>query len=277
MVAASELDGIRNAISKLDENTRAVTKRIIAETWDKGPDVVRQALMEQLPDIMSAACSVSSEMAAATYDEWRVRQLGETMGAKAVDTKVAGRIAAAINTAVSAPTANLAVNILAGRIGYEVRNAYSATMFGNAKAECSEPMPKRQGRRYSKPKSSDAKAYRSKPRFARIPTGTETCDFCLMLASRGFVYVNGEDGVKVHNHAHCQCVYVVQWGDNPAVEGYDPSECYDKWQDTIKTQAEQSAERNGTTVGDEMAKIKQRYKDAAIRAEERAKENESKV
>jgi len=41
-------------------------------------------------------------------------------------------------------------------------------------------------------------------RYARVPMGGETCDFCMMLASRGFVYhseatAKGEHGV----HAHC--------------------------------------------------------------------------
>lgn len=29
-----------------------------------------------------------------------------------------------------------------------------------------------------------------RPKWARVPSGTETCQFCLMLASRGFAYTS---------------------------------------------------------------------------------------
>lgn len=70
---------------------------------------------------------------------------------------------------------------------------------------------------------------RSQVRFARVPAGGETCPFCLMLASRGFVYHSaqnaGDDG---HYHAHCRCRIVPSWG-SVGVEGYNPAELYDRW------------------------------------------------
>ena len=39
-------------------------------------------------------------------------------------------------------------------------------------------------------------------RYARIPTGPDTCDWCLMLASRGFVYYTEADA-RAGNHQHC--------------------------------------------------------------------------
>lgn len=41
-------------------------------------------------------------------------------------------------------------------------------------------------------------------RYARVPVGRETCGFCLMLASRGFVYESERSAGELnHYHAHC--------------------------------------------------------------------------
>lgn len=45
--------------------------------------------------------------------------------------------------------------------------------------------------------------YRNHVRYARVPTGTETCDFCMMLASRGFVYY---DQARAEEGSHIHCV-----------------------------------------------------------------------
>ena len=42
--------------------------------------------------------------------------------------------------------------------------------------------------------------------FARIPTGAETCDFCLMLAGRGAVYASAATaGESSKFHGDCDC------------------------------------------------------------------------
>lgn len=75
----------------------------------------------------------------------------------------------------------------------------------------------------------DAKAGK-RVRFARVPMGAETCSFCTMLASRGFVYHSRETaGEFDHYHKHCDCRIVPGYGDNPSAEGYDPDKYYDMW------------------------------------------------
>lgn len=67
-------------------------------------------------------------------------------------------------------------------------------------------------------------------RFARVPGGGETCAFCLMLASRGFVYWSRETaGEFDHYHAHCRCVVVASGERHPALDGYDPDGLYDRY------------------------------------------------
>lgn len=63
-------------------------------------------------------------------------------------------------------------------------------------------------------------------RYARVPSGRETCGFCLMLASRGFVYRSEKTAEGSHGfHNHCDCVVVPGFkGLDQAgqIEGYDP-------------------------------------------------------
>lgn len=62
--------------------------------------------------------------------------------------------------------------------------------------------------------------------FARAPTGSETCTFCLMLASRGAVYHTRKNaGEFKHFHRGCDCKVVPGFDGNAdaeVVEGYDP-------------------------------------------------------
>lgn len=69
-------------------------------------------------------------------------------------------------------------NALLGRIDYEIKKTANECVEQNAIRD-----PK-------------------KPKWARIPTGAETCAFCIMLASRGFDYNSKETA----SHAHANCV-----------------------------------------------------------------------
>lgn len=66
-------------------------------------------------------------------------------------------------------------------------------------------------------------------RFARIPMGAHTCTFCMMLASRGFVYHTRETaGEFSHYHSNCRCKVVAGF-PGTSVEGYDPDRLYRAW------------------------------------------------
>src|SRR5699024_11270809 len=68
--------------------------------------------------------------------------------------------------------------------------------------------------------------------FARVPTGAETCDFCLMLASRGFVYKTSPSaGELAKFHGDCDCAIVAVDDVNP--NHYDPDELYDRYMNSL--------------------------------------------
>lgn len=66
-------------------------------------------------------------------------------------------------------------------------------------------------------------------RYARVPMGAETCTFCAMLASRGYVYRSRAlaGGEGNHYHANCRCKVVPETAGT--VEGYDPVEWAARW------------------------------------------------
>ena len=81
--------------------------------------------------------------------------------------------------------------------------------------------------------------------WAWVPRG-ETCSFCIMLASNGWQKASKKaikNGHAEHIHANCDCTYVVRFGDNLSVEGYDPQQYLDmyneadgtKWQDKLNS------------------------------------------
>lgn len=80
-------------------------------------------------------------------------------------------------------------------------------------------------------------------RFARVPTGPTTCEWCLMLASRGFVYHSAKTAGEANRfHRNCDCRIVPSYGKGAEVEGYDPDELYQQWQEVV---AQKQAD-NGT-------------------------------
>lgn len=73
-------------------------------------------------------------------------------------------------------------------------------------------------------------------RFARVPTGRETCGFCLVLASRGFVYSSRNEAGGAFNrfHRNCDC-RVVAGTDGCTVPGYDPEWYRQVYADAVDT------------------------------------------
>jgi hypothetical protein len=72
-------------------------------------------------------------------------------------------------------------------------------------------------------------------RFARVPQGSATCPFCMMLASRGFVYASRQTAGELnHFHPHCDCAIVPSFERSPTVGGYDPQAYYDLYMEACR-------------------------------------------
>lgn len=78
-------------------------------------------------------------------------------------------------------------------------------------------------------------------RYARVPSGRETCGFCFMLSSRGFVYRSEQTAGGAHAyHEHCDCVIVPGFKDkghelDVQIDGYDPDLMGEHWNECQAT------------------------------------------
>ena len=211
-------------------------------------DLVLQALASVMPTYTGMAAQASADF----YDAARELALGERLGAVSISgydpRKTEGAVRGFVRFVLDGRVETFNEQVLQ-RIDYEMKRSAGESMFAN-------------GRRDPR-----------KPKFARVPTGDETCDFCLMLASRGFVYSSEAKAGAVkldHYHSGCDCRVVCQWGDGD-VEGYDTQAIYKRWQDAIDALAVDRAERRGTTADEERDKIFRGYANSAKSAKKLAR------
>ena len=69
---------------------------------------------------------------------------------------------------------------------------------------------------------------RRRPKFARVPTGAETCAWCITMAGLGFHYMSEE--TASHTHSGCDCRIVPSF-DGSGVGGYDSTTYRDQWRE----------------------------------------------
>ena len=70
--------------------------------------------------------------------------------------------------------------------------------------------------------------YTNGVRFARVPNGP-SCGFCIMLASRGFVYASAETAGEFKKyHDSCDC-RIIAGTKGTKVVGYDPDALYERY------------------------------------------------
>ena len=208
-IPRSYIENYSDALNVVSEKARAALVDALSQI-DYSADVadVRNAVIA----IMQPACGASSTMAARLaadfYDGLRARfgiddGFTAEVDSQRVPEATDGAVRAFVQDLVDGKPIEQFVGKCADRIDYETRLAANKCIEFNAKND-----PK-------------------KPRWARIPTGAETCQFCIMLASRGFVYHSKE--TASHAHANCNCVITPSWDKSPTAQGYDPDAYYDEW------------------------------------------------
>lgn len=226
-IPRSYVENYSKALNVVSEKARKKLANALAQI-DYTADVatVREAVIAIMQPACNASTEVAARLAAEFYDGLRVRfGIEDDYKAEANSLRepdaTSGAVRAFAQVLVDGKPTEQFVGKCVDRIDYETRKAANECIAYNAKND-----PK-------------------KPRWARIPTGAETCDFCIMLASRGFVYHTEE--TASHAHAHCDCRVVPSWDkNNPAVQGYDPDKYYDMWK---------HPEKYKDKVGDEQQKV----------------------
>lgn len=248
------IDNYVDALAKISGEDGAVRNELKEALeridWTQSVANVR----DQLIDVMQVYCSGATDQAAmlasAFYDGLREQVVGEPIGAFAES----GREQAATDGAVRAFVQDLVdgrgsqpvIDKCLERLDYETRKAAAVCVTRNARRD-----PNR-------------------PRYARVPSGNETCDFCIMLASRGPVYHSAKSaGAVDHFHANCRCQVVPMFNTydigpsrrasaSMSIEGYDPDKLYEqyvqqmldpKFRDRVARGADRARGGDGNAVG----------------------------
>lgn len=182
-------------------------------------------------EVMEMVCGEMTDMAAARsaefYDGVRSMSVGSKLGALAESGRkpaaTEGAVRALVKSVVDSGSTERFARELGDRVDYEIKKAASDCVEFNADRD---PI---------------------KPRFARVPSGAETCSFCNMLASRGFVYhTNKTAEGRYHGHPGCDCRVVPgfdtyeagpsrRFSASTSVEGYEPDKLYGRYVDDLKS------------------------------------------
>lgn len=248
LLSMAAVRAFTDALNLLDASVRAKLEARLLAIDFTDPDAAASEAVKVMEAFCRGATDAAAALAAEFYDMARadVYEGPYTFAAQAVSARVPEATRQAVQGIVRGTAAPSAiVDKLVQRLGYEVRRAAGDCVLANGRRD------------------------RASPRYARVPTGPETCPFCLMLASRGFVYTSKlAAGELDHYHANCDCRVVPSWGGSE-VSGYDPTAYYDKWQAAVDEEAERMAERDGTTEREAYDAIMARYRKSADKANKR--------
>ena len=226
----------RSVIDGYDETVRSAVEAIQAELKASLTLIDYSAPVEQIRaevvSLMNAYCQAASDVGARVSSEFYngLRQM--VLGKDTTLSLQSGRSPEATERAVRAFVQKLVdegeggvadfEDLLLERVEYETKCAVAYNTIDNARRD-----PDR-------------------PRFARVPQGEKTCDFCLMLASRGPVYLTAESaGAYTRIHRGCDCKVIAFWdtvedgfsrrrGRGMSIEGYDPDALYKQYQERMK-------------------------------------------
>lgn len=218
------IDNYTDTINAVSETNKAALVKVL-QGIDYSGDMTKA--IDEIVRLMERTCSMSANESARVAQEfYRVMSMVQTGNGFdaltypahipiATEKAVRGIVQEGVNGDIDGM-----INQLANRVDYEVKKAAGETVMQNARRDT------------------------RKPRFARVPSGSETCMFCIMLASRGAVYwSNDAAGELNHYHANCDCRIVPMWGSQAvatgsggvvrrggvAIEGYDPDYYYRLW------------------------------------------------
>lgn len=219
------IDALTEKLDELSEAARrAVSAQLEAIDYTDVADL-REKVIAIIDPVCSAATDYAAALTAEFYDE--AREIAGAAGdyaAEALSGRVPERTDGAVRGMVAGMDDGAAWGAFAqkvlDRVDYEIKRASNSCAIQNAERDPAHP------------------------RWARVPTGAETCGFCIMLASRGYDYLKRESAD--HAHPNCDCRVVPQFGAG-AIEGYDPDYYLDIYERNVVTDDAGTVNINATT------------------------------
>lgn len=178
------------------------------------PELVREALLEVVPQLVREYGDLAATTAAEWYEEVRDApgSYSARLGAEAPVGAVEGTVRYASHHLYT-DNPGAVLDSLQGAMQRHIAYSGRDTIARNATLDP------------------------ARPRYARVPTGANTCAFCEMVASRGFVYASekhaqrrGRGQLEDKYHDDCGCQVVPSWDAEQAhIEGYDPDAMYARY------------------------------------------------
>ncbi len=214
------LDSLASQVNAISSDARSKVSKVLASVDWSDVSAARSAVSSAMMDVCGSYADVAAQAAAEFYDAVRDMCAGEPLGALALPgydpDATDGAVRALAQLVVDGKGPPAFNRAALERVDYEVKRAAGNSVANNASRD---PL---------------------KPRYARVPTGAETCDFCVMLASRGFVYASSKSaGALDHYHPGCDC-RVVPGFPGATVEGYDPDAYFERYVENQKARAERA-------------------------------------
>jgi hypothetical protein len=215
MVDRQAIERYRSATSELSARVADELAAYFAALDLSKPEAVRDALLEFMPALVAQYGQVAEVLAMDWYEELRA-------GSGAVGSF---RVAAPGTASVTAGRVESKVRYLAGQLWTPAPEA----MLGGLLTATDK---------YVKQHGRDAivwNADREGAGWARVPKGSKTCSFCLVLASRDAAYATEKSaGSKKYGsddefHGHCDCEIVRLGRGDEYPSGYLPDDFYDMY------------------------------------------------
>ena len=200
MAERAETDLLARALNGLSKNAQR-DLALVFLGYESNTELLKTEIPQVWESLLEKYGSASSELGARMFEQWAARidiDSPEVKRVRAVDPE---RARARLEWALSSksPRENLMVLV--------------------------DELVKQPARR-TLAASADANGVK----FARVPSGSETCAFCFMLASRGAVYLSEATAGKMDKfHGKCDCQIVPVRGPQDYPEGYHPDAMYDAY------------------------------------------------
>lgn len=223
-VSREWLENYRDSVVKIRDENRAVLQSQLRQIdYSRSPAEVRRDVLNVMNTVCGASAQEAATVSVGWYDGLRERStLGKPYGASAITDRnpqaTEESVRAFLKKLFEDEDYDAFEELCLQRLDYETNRAAG---------QCVQENSRRDPRQV---------------RYARVPTGAETCRFCIMLASRGFVYWSEESaGAFDHYHPHCDCMVVPSFDSMASdfgmgrrvspteVEGYDPDAYYDDY------------------------------------------------
>lgn len=216
MATAAEVVRLRDALSRLSGMAKSDLDALSRRAAELEPEAAAALLAETFPALAREYGNLSAAVGAEWYDELRAAAgaPGEYRAHQAdtyPDAATEARARSA-STHLFKDAAAATMAALSTSLDKYVKQPARDTIINNAGRDTQWGRDKRG------------------VTFARVPSGADPCDFCIMLGSRGAVYHTAKTAGELGQfHGNCNCQIVPIGPGDPLPEGYDPAELLIQW------------------------------------------------